>query len=79
MTDSDYQSIGVSILGDRKKLLYLFQKQTDEKPKEDIQKEPEEEYIDIERDGKEYCIKKDEPEILLCRKYHKRVFFDATL
>lgn len=46
MSDSDYQSIGVSVLGDRKKLLYLFQNVADYEDEED----EEEDYDD---DGEE--------------------------
>lgn len=46
MSDSDYQSIGVSVLGDRKKLLYLFQNVDDYEDEED----EEEDYDD---DGEE--------------------------
>lgn len=78
MTDADYQSIGVSILGDRKKLVYLFSNNNEDTNKE--QELPTEiEFVNIERNGKEFCYKSDEPGILLCRKCHKRVYEDDTL
>ncbi len=43
MSDSDYQSIGVSVLGDRKKLLYLFQNVADYEEEEEEEEEEEQE------------------------------------
>lgn len=95
MTDSDYQSIGVTVLGDRKKLLYIFQnsKELEEKDKQEqnavedntneeeskVDKEKKEEFINIEKNGREYCYRKTEPGILLCRKCHHRVAKEQTL
>ncbi len=79
MTDADYQSIGVTILGDRKKLIYLFSNGTTSTVLEETESEPVEEFINIERNGKEFCYKDSEPGILLCRKCHDRVSEDDTL
>lgn len=78
MTDSDYQSIGVSVLGDRKKLIYMFQNNEKAEVEHEIDKK-EEEFIEIEKNGREYCYKESEPEILLCRKCHHRVFEESTM
>lgn len=77
MTDADYQSIGISALGDRKKLMYLFSDNKVLNEEQEPQKKIE--YVDIKRNGKEFCYRSDEPGILLCRKCHKRVSEDDTL
>lgn len=54
MSDSDYQSIGVSVLGDRKKLLYLFQnvddyeEEDDDYEEDDDSDEPHEHWAKIQ-------------------------------
>lgn len=84
MTNEDYISIGVTILGDRKKLLLLF-KPTKEsstestEQSEEKKKEIKEEYINTYKNGKEYCYKSTEPDKLLCRKCHAVVSEDSTL
>lgn len=80
LTNEDYISIGITILGDRKKLQLLFAKveETTEN-KEIVDETPKEEYINIVRGGKEFCYLSTEPGKMLCRKCHKRVSEDATL
>ena len=88
MTDEDYKSIGIEILGDRKKLQLLFNNlETEPLPLKGKQEEKsseekldeKEEYINTFVDGKEFCYKSTEPNKLLCRKCHAEVSKEATL
>lgn len=101
MTDSDYVSIGVAILGDRKKLLLLFPQKKAEsyqqkssesenhhkKPAEpeyhqQEQTEPQkkdDEWIPIEKDGRNFVYRKEESNKFYCPKCHARVADDASL
>ena len=92
MTDEDYISIGITIIGDRKKLRLLF-RETDAtsdlssintKSEENTEKKEEiktskEEYINTVKDGKAYCYIESEPDKLLCRRCHAIVSEESTL
>lgn len=88
LTNEDYISIGITILGDRKKLQLLFnntekniKEPINEKEKQEENKDVEEkdEYINIIRNGKEFCYKSSELGKLLCRKCHAAVSEGSTL
>ena len=84
LTNDDYVSIGITILGDRKKLQLLFNNTEEtttenEKKEENKPVEEKEEYINTFKNGKEYCYKSSEPNKLLCRKCHAVVSEESTL
>lgn len=86
MTDEDYLSIGITILGDRKKLILLFKSNTKNSSKKNSSEENlsdfytnEEKFVNISRNGKLYCFKPSEPNKLYCRKCHYKVTEDATI
>lgn len=84
MTNEDYVSIGITIIGDRKKLLLLFRADNNSvcytnNLLKDAKDTLNEEYINILKNGKEYCYKSLEPNKLLCRKCHSVVSEDSTL
>lgn len=74
MTNEDYVEIGVSILGDRKKLLSIFSKKAEEKPAE-----KKEEWISITKNGRKFVYKEDDPSKLYCPNCHTRVAATASL
>ena len=91
MTSDDYVQIGVTIIGDRKKMQLLFDKAYKKAEKEISPSEQTklsnvsphinetEEFINVIKMGKIYCYKRNSPETLLCRKCHKEVSEESTL
>ncbi|MEE3314450.1 MAG: hypothetical protein VZR56_09875 [Treponema sp.] len=77
LTNEDYISVGITILGDRKKLQLLFS--NDIKETVSVTEPKKEEFIDITRGGKDFCYKASEPEKLLCRKCHAEVSDESTM
>lgn len=81
LTNEDYISIGITILGDRKKLQLLFGKNGTETKvvSETKESEKKEEYIDITRNGRDFCYEFSTPDKLLCRKCHAEVTEESTM
>ena len=84
VTDADYQSIGVSILGDRKKLLSLFandsnETKTESKSEPQEEKKEEDELISTKRNGKTFLFRTSDPSKLYCPKCKAQVSEDSTL
>lgn len=79
LTNDDFISIGITILGDRKKLQLLFNNTEETSEKNATDEQPKEEYINIVKNGKEFCYLSSEPNKMLCRKCHSRVSEDDTL
>lgn len=72
MTNDDYISIGVSAIGDRKKILSLFsQKQPSEEKKSE--QPAQEEWVSISKNGRRFVYKPSEPNKFYCPKCHSRV------
>lgn len=77
LTDDDYISVGVTILGDRKKLQLLFS--GDGEQGDAASPDGGHELVNISRNGREYCIRPSEPSALMCRRCHARVSEDSTM
>lgn len=75
LTDDDYISVGVTILGDRRKLQLLFSGEQGEAASPDDGHE----LVNISKNGREYCIRPSEPSALMCRRCHARVSEDSTM
>lgn len=81
MTNDDYLEIGISILGDRKKMLSLFSQKTEEKKLENIEKpaEKKEEWNSITKNGRRFVYKDGDSSKLYCPKCHARVADTSSL
>ncbi len=80
MTNEDYLSIGVNVIGDRKKMLMLFSSESennDSKNEEEINKA--EEWIVTKRNGRIFHCKSNDLDKLYCPKCHERVSEIASL
>lgn len=80
MTNEDYISIGVTIIGDRKKLLMLFSAENNPDDKKDEgDKRKQDEWIITKRNGRIFHCKSDNLDKLYCPNCHERVSEIASL
>ena len=81
----DYISIGITVLGDRRKIQFLFKStaessvSTENEQNDNNSNGEKQEFVNIVKNGKEYCYKATDPEKLLCRKCHANVSEESTL
>ncbi len=79
MTNEDYLSIGVTVIGDRKKLLMLFSAEKQESIKNQKEEKKEEEWIVTKRNGRIFHCRSNDLDKLYCPKCHERVSEIASL